>query len=114
MRISDWSSDVCSSDLIADDDVARPRREAVERAKSDVAGTAGGIQQLQAGPRVQPVDHGRLPQPVHAAGHAIVHQVIAPGDGLKDSPYQRRLLRLADLAVADMGDRKSTRLNSSH
>src|SRR3546814_2050220 len=24
MRISDWSSDVCSSDLIADDDLVRP------------------------------------------------------------------------------------------
>src|SRR3546814_10928558 len=36
MRISDWSSDVCSSDLVADSD-SRLRAEAIEAAR-DIAG----------------------------------------------------------------------------
>src|SRR3546814_2057959 len=109
MRISDWSSDVCSSDRVGGDRAvgqrqafgvaANPREtlhqatvdgavaadrqhlgrqvaddhlpgagfQAVEDAKGDVAGAAGGVEQLQARPRVQPIDHGGLPQAVHAA-----------------------------------------------
>src|SRR3546814_20205293 len=35
MRISDWSSDVCSSDLMTDRGPDRPEQEAVERGEPD-------------------------------------------------------------------------------
>src|SRR3546814_7825955 len=37
MRISDWSSDVCSSDLIASDDALVEQFAAVEAARGDVS-----------------------------------------------------------------------------
>src|SRR3546814_4439520 len=97
MRISDWSSDVCSSDLV----VAAPqvfRQVAVEQAgdvdghRVEVAGDeGGGLEELLAAQRL-----GRLAQGLglDAGG--------ARGLG------QRLRIRL------QAGDRKSTRLNSSH
>src|SRR3546814_8954798 len=98
MRISDWSSDVCSSDLLA----CPPRRPIAEL----VDGTAEnpGLDRLthQLGGclgMVIPVDsHGSFQR--HAIGGAAqLHAGIGSGNG-----------RPAALAI----DRTSTRLNSSH
>src|SRR3546814_9493080 len=118
MRISDWSSDVCSSDLTEGDAVggdravgqrqafgvaANPREtlhqatvdgavaadrqhlgrqvaddhlpgagfQAVEDAKGDVAGAAGGVEQLQARPRVRSEEHTSELQSLMRISYAV-------------------------------------------
>src|SRR3546814_8232763 len=119
MRISDWSSDVCSSDL-----PGRALRRVGARVGDDVwvTGTpgdaAGALEQWRAGGHRDPVLRARLerPTPRIAAGLALAGLASAcvdVSDGL-----------LADLghvcAASGVGaeigldaDRKSTRLNSS-
>src|SRR3546814_3567454 len=98
MRISDWSSDVCSSDLLLRDHLAaEPLLESVE---------ARGF------------------TPLHLSAHeqfAIDHRILIerrdqfgerPADLLAATAVDARLAAPAhDL---DTKDRKSTRLNSSH
>src|SRR3546814_7172457 len=91
MRISDWSSDVCSSDLIVDGhQLAAGHRELVIR-----KGMAAG--QREAGK-------------VHVAHAALQHECPAW------ERIERDELRSARQAVQHRQflDRKSTRLNSSH
>src|SRR3546814_10104897 len=81
MRISDWSSDVCSSDLAgADgDDVARLVGEAL-------AGAVAVLQRREHGAEEQHQAVGILVVGVHRLGHQILHvaadggQRIAVGD----------------------------------
>src|SRR3546814_4681470 len=104
MRISDWSSDVCSSDLVAgaldDDAVARPHAEAPDL----VAVVQGDVRHHHPadGDGGEPPDRGQL------AGAADLDV-----DGL-----QRRLRAFGGEFMRDgrkrLLDRKSTRLNSSH
>src|SRR3546814_19238648 len=70
MRISDWSSDVCSSDLAED--------------RIPDAGLAGHDAALRTGfGRIAPLSGGRVVHPVGAAVVlALVPGVGAPGDGL--------------------------------
>src|SRR3546814_3180476 len=95
MRISDWSSDVCSSDLatLADGRVAGV---AVTRAEARLRGT-----DLATAPR------GRLSLDAETrygpAGAAAQFALAEPG-----------ILALHDLTARFVEDRKSTRLNSSH
>src|SRR3546814_4878578 len=91
MRISDWSSDVCSSDLAVTDD------------------DANGI-----GGRIDEVEGKR-----HAADFAIWRRT-PPGETRQmewDSPWGRGApgwhLECSVMGEAEL-DRKSTRLNSSH
>ena len=42
--------------------------------------------------RVEPGDHRILPQPVQAARHQIVHQVVAVGDAVEDVVDERLLV----------------------
>src|SRR3546814_6747957 len=109
MRISDWSSDVCSSDLQAGVDIlaAEGGNQAVEAlvpgsledADPDLLGLlrpdGGAVEQVEAG--------GDLGEPV-ARGPA------------HDSRIGVHLLPGAQLPEAGIGpvDRKSTRLNSRH
>src|SRR3546814_2617462 len=58
---------------------------------------------MHAGARAQPVDEGGLPQPVDAARHQVVHQVVAVGDGVEDLPDKARLLVVTHFAEAEMG-----------
>src|SRR3546814_4777995 len=100
MRISDWSSDVCSSDLILidrlDDEVAVGERVQFER-RGDEAHHLVDLLGLEAALRRAGV--------VILAHHA-------------QTAVERLLLRLDDRAgealLQEVQDRKSTRLNSSH
>src|SRR3546814_4510043 len=105
MRISDWSSDVCSSDLAA------------------LAGAAGSV--LEADPRRPPdrlaaaavadlvgaVDRRRGRAAVVDAGGVLAGRVADAFGRLRDQRLRRPLARPAGRAHED---RKSTRLNSSH
>ena len=44
-------------------------------------------------------DHRGLPQPMDAAAHQVVHQIVAAGDALEHAAHQRRLLGLGHVAV---------------
>src|SRR3546814_10823998 len=100
LRISDWSSDVCSSDLRRSDDrnAVRDRREAVVRQLDDeFAGLRGlrngGVERLLAVFGVELEEVGR---------------------GLDGGIALQRGGRVFE-ALASIGqDRKSTRLNSRH
>src|SRR3546814_1651109 len=113
MRISDWSSDVCSSDL---ERVDVPDLDAIEG-----CGGVDGVQE-RAHPRGAPSAEGIL-QRLLSVGVAVVGE--AGGLGHVDEevePVARDRHDGAALAVGDVGrplvrraeDRKSTRLNSSH
>src|SRR3546814_4557930 len=108
MRISDWSSDVCSSDLLApflvgkaDDGAGRHRRMARDGVlyfcRIDIL-AAGNDHVLHA------INHIEIAVLVQIAGIAGVHPAVA----------QRGLCLLRLVPVARHEDRKSTRLNSSH
>src|SRR3546814_5463325 len=107
MRISDWSSDVCSSDL---------EGEAAHRA--DRAGADRGAVVV----RSLVIGHVREAE---ADGDGIVWRRagqggigILRGGGLRgedgDRTYGGHEKKMADQANAPCKDRKSTRLNSSH
>src|SRR3546814_7425989 len=113
MRISDWSSYVCSSDLIAFRPVLRPDRLATTmHAQADVRST--GVQMLDS-------VLGRLEREI--AGEA---SVLESGFSLCDAyalvfaqwsrrPQVRNLIEPTPrLHAVARADRKSTRLNSSH
>src|SRR3546814_5864466 len=99
MRISDWSSDVCSSDLAAldveaeMDRLALAQQQGVERARIE-------RQQRRAGE-----DEGRR------------QRQTVPGDAAEAA--EQPVVQVAKLLVVaeedhEAEDRKSTRLNSSH
>src|SRR3546814_5626364 len=108
MRISDWSSDVCSSDLLGV--VAVPR--GTEDGSADLEGM--GL------PDPSPVVvGGRPPMGGEVDAEAFSYlfddrvRLVLEGElgleGLRDAPGEERLLGLRRER-----DRKSTRLNSSH
>src|SRR3546814_10458083 len=101
MRISDWSSDVCSSDLAADGGRAAiaPYRCCIDHVLQRIPLEA--TEQPQAGDDA--LDLARR-LAVRAAGHAVDIGAAIQADLLENKAVQ----------VHDMEDRKSTRLNSSH
>src|SRR3546814_1913474 len=48
MRISDWSSDVCSSDLVEPARVRLPQLRGIEQNRADTVSTAAGAERRQA------------------------------------------------------------------
>ena len=76
-------------------------RAAARHAEGDVAGAAGHVEDLLAGARLHPGDEAVLPQPVHAARHGVVHQVVAARDRAEDLADAARLLLGADQLVAE-------------
>src|SRR3546814_7553324 len=105
MRISDWSSDVCSSDLRVGQVDARPAALRALRAR--------GGQYLHRRARQPPAfaDLSALAIPLRRAGCGAVQRLDqAEYAVLRAGGERRRTAR--DLAVDR--DRKSTRLNSSH
>src|SRR3546814_3038335 len=105
MRISDWSSDVCSSDLVEllDDllthreHIAVPDRERVGIVDAEVA----RVFRLQAGADRQILEVNRRAQ--HAARENVLLDEVA-----------LVAVFVEDLRADGDADRKSTRLNSSH
>src|SRR3546814_16767605 len=87
MRISDWSSDVCSSDL------QRERRVAAETAQIDRR-AAADIDAIR--PRDIEADAG----------------LLTPTEALRDRAYdfaERRLARIADIVLTEHDDRRRHR-----
>src|SRR3546814_2984223 len=102
MRISDWSSDVCSSDL---------KPLFVKWRRTEGLGIeAGDVGDLRFDRKLfltYRLPEGRAPPP--AARPAIEDVAIDLGDlGKRGRPIRH------DIIGVIMGDRKSTRLNSSH
>src|SRR3546814_5767228 len=99
MRISDWSSDVCSSDLIRSD------LSAAESQRAEADG-------LLADYRAQLSD-------AKNESARIIEEARQSADALKrdqEGRLQSELAELRSKATSDIeaADRKSTRLNSSH
>src|SRR3546814_6280694 len=111
MRISDWSSDVCSSDLRVDRDKPLPERLLFVVVLGALAEPVPRIlPQIECCPAPR-----RRPQ---------LHRPAAMGEGQQDRVLAK-IIHEADLLAAESleqlddfapggGDRKSTRLNSSH
>src|SRR3546814_1196693 len=120
MRISDWSSDVCSSDLVEllDDllthreHIAVPDRERVGIVDAEVA----RVFRLQAGADRQILEVTRRAQ--HAAReNVLLDEVALVAVFVEDLRADGDALNRGDAArlERDSGqDRKSTRLNSCH
>src|SRR3546814_5396975 len=102
MRISDWSSDVCSSDLHRRVDVGHRHLSAAGgHAERDVARAARHVEDRFARARFHASDELILPQPVQSSRHQIVHQVIAGRNAAKDVAHPARLFLTAHLLVTD-------------
>src|SRR3546814_5078048 len=124
MRISDWSSDVCSSDL-----ENRHKPEAVAIAAGDARFLGGEVEQRQDGAALL-VEIGLTPARLDALAHLVVAGGLRLGpnrpqvradNGMSDHQAQRDLRMTGQRGAhggmamqADIGDRKSTRLNPSH
>src|SRR3546814_6790986 len=117
MRISDWSSDVCSSDLV---DPARPRRRARSARRAGAGGAARGDTGAGPCPRADRVKTVTILGATGSVGTSTL-------DLIERAPERFEVLALtanrdaAGLAAAAIRtrakravDRKSTRLNSSH
>src|SRR3546814_10846401 len=108
MRISDWSSDVCSSDLHRQNGKGP---EAVDvgtiplHRSSLNASTLGSYQPRSAG-------GGLFLRQTRPSGRW--RRVLGGELGGRGDLDQLHVVGMTQFAVADTGDRKSTRLNSSH
>src|SRR3546814_4956654 len=105
MRISDWSSDVCSSDLLADPNFeAQPYDPWVAYGRSKTANILFAVE----------FDRRHKARAIRAA--AVHPGAIATDLGRDVPPEQMAALfkQITAAAKASGEDRKSTRLNSSH
>src|SRR3546814_2970283 len=120
MRISDWSSDVCSSDLqqidarlvvhagIEEQVAGHQRRRLLPlHVESDAAIAAPVIGNGAAAVRN---DEPELGKPLEEVGAQQLHE----GGGIRIDVVRAGEMEVRIAGVADMEDRKSTRLNSSH
>src|SRR3546814_7058214 len=101
MRISDWSSDVCSSDLAAGTVPFYRQRFAEAGVDPAAAVTWGSIARL---PILKRSD-------LQGAGEAIKTTALPKSHGRR---HDIETSGSTGRAVRMLGDRKSTRLNSSH
>src|SRR3546814_5057993 len=114
MRISDWSSDVCSSDLGTDLFLKSARRSLDSKCKLD---SKPGQHGRTSGARTS--DYGnqlREKQKVKRMYGVLERQFrryFAEADRRKGNTGET-LLKLLETRLDNVVDRKSTRLNSSH
>src|SRR3546814_8989434 len=117
MRISDWSSDVCSSDLnrICLDE----RFDTINPAVEDIAILLSGKGNVDAGdechtiPNLCRVLHAHRDLDIRRLGQCVALDVNLDARTQYLDPAVRRDSAREDTANAER-DRKSTRLNSSH
>src|SRR3546814_9991691 len=102
MRISDWSSDVCSSDLGPDWFAVDVSGESLSRTAPDMW-AKGARLNLERALRVGD----------ELGGHIVTGHVDGIGR-LISATQEGDSTRLLISAPAELADRKSTRLNSSH
>src|SRR3546814_7567427 len=102
MRISDWSSDVCSSDLEGIKESNLDIRQCIERGEVTVEPADSEVVEQEAD------THAALGRPAQLIQHDQPGGVALP-DVVLDIDR-----RLGGTDQCDAGDRKSTRLNSSH
>src|SRR3546814_3615690 len=103
MRISDWSSDVCSSDLLAAAAGAVPRRTAQEHpAGFGGAGADAGVHPGAGGDPAQPLRDFRRTvgraDPVHHAQHAAA--VAGAADAVRSEEHTSELQSLMRISYA--------------
>ncbi len=60
--------------------------------RGQVAGAAGHVQRALPGPQLGQLQRETFPEPMHARGHQVVHQVVASGDGIEDAAHAPGLL----------------------
>src|SRR3546814_10889563 len=118
MRISDWSSDVCSSDL-TDQVAALFNLERAGHIYSRISNPTVAVLEE----RIAALEHG-VAALATGSGHAALHLAIATlmGQGghiVASSPLYGGSINLFTHTLPRFGittslDRKSTRLNSSH
>src|SRR3546814_4759681 len=102
MRISDWSSDVCSSDLL-------PSEINHHWTKALAASPDGGVLYVGIGSNSNITERGMAAE----ADRAVIWEVDARTGAHR--PYATGLRNPTAMAIQpDSRDRKSTRLNSSH
>src|SRR3546814_5089579 len=107
MRISDWSSDVCSSDLAEEGDVPFAREAdagdlAFGPALAEAAGHEDAVHRLEIGGEV-----------VVGLEHLCVQPADVDLDPVRHAAVDQRLVE-ALVGIGQREDRKSTRLNSRH
>src|SRR3546814_3208794 len=113
MRISDWSSDVCSSDL------PKKGKKTFKAGESLKAGSAGSIKfKLWEGDISDPINDNRFIGMFEIKGTDFDDGVIAAGAELI-CEYEvldsgNIVLEVSVPSISGSLDRKSTRLNSSH
>src|SRR3546814_1154254 len=107
MRISDWSSDVCSSDLL----FFGPISDAIGRKLAILIGLAlfgGGVVVAMTADSLAQVLVGRVIQGIGCAGPKIASRALIREQ--YEGVAMARILSFIFMVL----DRKSTRLNSSH
>src|SRR3546814_10083790 len=105
MRISDWSSDVCSSDLTIDASHIVFDRMASVPASAPAAIGAEAPEKLSN--IVQMSEFAHIRETLKACGGSRIETARKLG-------ISERTLRYRLAKAREQGDRKSTRLNSSH
>src|SRR3546814_3261047 len=109
MRISDWSSDVCSSDLIlrrlAGKEALGPGAAVGHRIAAHFFADTDFLRIIGRGGGTRAHFHQRLDRPVGPVPHAQSGGALAIGLAILDADR---------LVLLILIDRKSTRLNSSH
>src|SRR3546814_2790547 len=115
MRISDWSSDVCSSDL---DDKLLAAEEALKNTKARIAqlkrdARKAATLQEQDGIQRELSELERKQRRLRQEIFAVEDEIIAKRDELIASLQQRLQEKTSNETLFSV-DRKSTRLNSSH
>src|SRR3546814_6069738 len=116
MRISDWSSDVCSSDLrepIAVEDLKAMTRLAVRLFRHRKAEVPALEEDAQVDVAVQHQAHAAEGGHLVEAADLLVHRAVVSGQH-HDGAERRHLFHQLLPRAVQAADRKSTRLNSSH
>jgi hypothetical protein len=72
-----------------------------QEAKGDVAGAARHIEEFLARTRIRHIDQGILPEPVDAARHQVVHQVVARGHAFEHPAHHAGLFGRRDVLEAE-------------